>query len=96
MSLIYYNFLGAQEFKCSQCYRLKMSLSNHKRVIHGNPKLYPCTCCEYTAKSKQFIKSIHEKIKETCEVFGKQFSNSPNLNTHKKNYLNSSSIEKMK
>ena len=57
------------EFKCSQCdkcYRLKMSLSNHKRLIHGNPKLYPCTRCEYTAKSNQdcemYIKSIHGKI----------------------------------
>ena len=70
------------EFNCSQCdkcYSLKMSLSNHKRLIHGNPKLHPCTHCDYKAKSNQdcemHIKSIHKKIKET---------NSPNLNRHRK------------
>ena len=76
------------------------SLSNHKRLIHGNPKLHPCTHCEYKAKSKEHcemhIKSIHEKIKEKCTVCGKQFSNSHNLNRHrKKNHLNSSYIENM-
>ena len=92
------------EFNCSQCdkcYSLKMSLSNHIRIIHGNPKLHPCTHCDYKAKSKQncemHIKSIHKKFKEICEVCGKQFSNSPNLNRHRrrKNHLNSSNIENM-
>ena len=75
--------------KCENCYSSKMSLSNHKRLMHGNPKLYPCTQCEYISKCKQnckmHIRAIHDKIKELCKVCGKQYSSKNNLHRHKKN-----------
>ena len=79
------------EFKCGQCdkcYASKMSLSQHRRLIHGNPKLYPCTLCEYVSKTRQkserHIRAVHEKIKETCEICDKQYSSKNNLHRHKK------------
>ena len=79
------------KFSCSQCekcYGSKMSLSNHKRLNHGNPKLYPCTLCQYTSKMRQVcemhIRAVHEKIREFCEVCGKHYSSKNNLHRHKK------------
>ena len=69
------------DFKCTQCeknYRSKMALSNHKRLIHGNPKVHSCIQCEYTTKIKRdcnmHIRSIHEKIQEECLECGKKYS----------------------
>ena len=68
------------EFKCSECdkcYTIKMSLSNHKRLIHGNPKLFPCTQCEYTPRIKRDCEMhrrlIHEKIKELSDIYVGEF-----------------------
>ena len=79
------------EFKCAccdKCCASKQSLSIHKRLIHGNPKLYPCTQCEYAAKTRKncerHIRAVHEKIKEICEICENQYSTMDNLNRHKK------------
>ena len=60
--------INIMKFSCSQCekcYGSKMSLSNHKRLNHGHPKLYPCTLCQYTSKMRQVcemhIRAVHEK-----------------------------------
>ena len=79
------------EFPCIQCekiYRSKMSLSNHKRLTHGNPKVHPCIQCDYQTKIKRdcnmHIKSVHEKIQEECLQCGKRYSNIYNLMRHKR------------
>lgn len=65
-----------------------MCLSNHKRLKHGNPKQFPCTHCKYVSTNRghceMHIRSQHENIKEICAKCGKQFSNQPNLNRHKR------------
>ena len=67
-----------------------MSFSNHKRLAHGNPKVYSCIECEYKTKIKRdcnmHIRSIHEKIQEECLECGKRYSNINNLNRHKRKY----------
>ena len=81
------------DFKCIQCeksYRSKMALSNHKRLIHGNPKVHSCIQCEYTTKIKRdqdmHIRSVHEKIQEECMECGKKYSNIYNLKRHKRKH----------
>ena len=67
-----------------------MTLSNHKRLVHGNPRVYLCTKCEYTTKIKRdqdmHIRSVHEKIQEECLECGKKYSNIYNLKRHKRKH----------
>ena len=71
---------------CNASYSLRMSLSNHKRLKHGDTKKFNCQQCEYVTSKKgnyeQHIRSIHEKIREICLYCGKSFSDKPNLNKH--------------
>ena len=74
---------------CDQCdatYPVKKSLSNHKRLKHGNPIQFNCEHCVYATTKKgnleQHVKSVHEKVKEICETCGKNFSDKPTLNRH--------------
>ena len=73
---------------CEKSYGNKMTLSNHKRLVHGDPKVYICTKCEYTTKIKRdcdmHIRSLHEKIQEECLECGKKYSNIYNLKRHKR------------
>ena len=75
---------------CEKCYGSKMTLSNHKRLVHGNPRVYLCTKCEYTTKIKRdqdmHIRSVHEKIQEECMECGKKYSNIYNLKRHKRKH----------
>jgi len=68
-------------YPCDQCdasFPVKMSLSNHKRLKHGDVKQFNCEKCVYATSKKenlqQHIQSVHEKVKETCETCGKNFS----------------------
>ena len=65
-----------------------MSLSNHKRLKHGDVNKFNCTKCTYTTLNKTHLqhhmKSVHEKNKFTCDTCNKEFSNKQNLNKHKK------------
>ena len=79
------------EFKCCLCpktYKIKMCLTNHVRMKHGNPKQYQCTNCEYLTSNKghweTHIRSQHEHLKEPCDVCGKEFSNRSNVYRHKR------------
>ena len=85
------------EFKCGQCsksYTIKMYLTNHARMKHGNPKQFQCKYCEYLTPHKghleTHIRSQHENIKELCSGCGKQFSNQSNvyqiISNHIKSY----------
>jgi len=55
-----------------------MSLSNHKRLKHGDVKQFNCEKCVYATSKKenlqQHVRSVHEQIKETCGTCGKNFS----------------------
>ena len=78
---------------CEKCYGSKMTLSNHKRLVHGNPRVYLCNKCEYTTKIKRdqdmHIRSVHEKIQEECSECGKKYSNIYNLKRHeRKHHMN--------
>ena len=74
---------------CDQCdatYPVKKSLSNHKRLKHGDVKQFHCEHCVYSTFNKthleQHVRSLHEKIKEICESCGKEFSDKSHLNRH--------------
>ena len=76
-------------FNCDQCdatYPVRKSLVNHKRLKHSDAKLFACSQCIYTTTKKanleQHIRSLHEKVKETCEVCRKTFFDKSNLRKH--------------
>ena len=78
-------------YPCDQCdatYPVRKSLSNHKRLKHGDVKQFNCEKCVYATINKthleQHIQSVHEQIRETCETCGKNFSDKSHLNRHKK------------
>ena len=78
-------------YPCDQCdatYPVRKSLSNHKRLKHGDVKQFNCEKCVYATTKKenlqQHIQSVHEQIKETCGTCGKNFSKKSNLNKHMK------------
>ena len=51
---------------CNASYPLRMSLSNHKRLKHGDTKKFNCQQCEYVTSKKgnyeQHIRYINEKL----------------------------------
>ena len=78
-------------YPCDQCdasFPVRMSLSNHKRLKHGDVKQFNCEHCVYNTTKKdhlqQHVKSVHEKVKEICDKCGKKFSDKSNLNKHMK------------
>ena len=78
-------------FACDLCdatYPVRHSLSNHKRLKHGDAAQFNCTKCTYATTKKenldQHVRSVHEKIKVTCDICNKEFSKTPNLNKHKR------------
>ena len=76
-------------FNCDQCdatYPVRKSLVNHKRLKHSDAKLFSRKQCIYTTTNishlEQHIRSLHEKVKETCEVCRKTFFDKSNLRKH--------------
>ena len=76
--------------ECDATYPVRMSLSNHKRLKHGDVKQFNCEHCVYTSTKKgnleQHIQSVHNKEKVICETCGKNFSKKSHLNRHIKNF----------
>ena len=72
--------------QCDATYPVRMSLSNHKRLKHGNAKQFNCEKCVNTSSNKthleQHVQSVHEKEKVICKTCGKNFSDKSNLNKH--------------
>ena len=90
-------------FMCDECgatYPVRMSLSNHKRLKHGDAKQFNCEHCVYTTTKKenlqQHVRSQHEKVKEICETCGKSFSDKSNLNKHVKKFHSENKEEETK
>ena len=58
--------------ECDATYPVRMSLSNHKRLKHGDAKQFYCEHCVYTTSNKthlqQHIQSVHDKEKVTSIV----------------------------
>ena len=54
--------------ECDATYPVRMSLSNHKRLKHGDAKQFNCEHCVYTTTKKdhlqQHVRSQHEKSKK--------------------------------
>ena len=55
-------------YPCDQCdasFPVRMSLSNHKRLKHGDAKQFNCEKCVYTSNKKenlqQHVRSVHKK-----------------------------------
>ena len=78
-------------FTCDLCdasYPVRHSLSNHKRLKHGDAAQFNCTKCTYATTKKenldQHVRSVHENVKVICNICGKNFSDKPNLNKHKR------------
>ena len=76
-------------FTCEHCdasYPVRKSLLNHKRLKHGDAKLFACQHCIYATTNKvhleQHVRSQHDKVKEICEICDKEFSDKSNLNKH--------------
>ena len=76
-------------FKCEKCdagYPLRMSLLNHIKIKHGNAKQFACQHCVYSTSKKdhleQHVRSLHQGIKEICDICGRNFSDKSNLNKH--------------
>ena len=79
------------EFTSDQChatYTVNKSLTNHKRLKHGDVNHFNCAHCVYVTLNKthleQHVRSVHEKIKEICETCSKEFSDKSHLNRHKR------------
>ena len=76
-------------FNCEYCdasYPVRKSLINHKRLKHGNHEEFKCQHCVYATTNRshyeRHVRSLHEKVKEICEVCGKGFSDISYLNKH--------------
>ena len=84
--------------ECEATYPVRMSLSNHKRLKHGDAKQFNCEHCVYTTTKKenlvQHVRSQHEKVKEICETCGKNFTDKPTLNAHIKKF-HSETVQKV-
>ena len=72
--------------KCDASYPVRKSLVNHKRLKHSDAKLFACTQCIYVTINRshleQHSRSLHEKVKEICEVCRKTFTDKSNFNKH--------------
>ena len=65
-------------FMCDECdatYPVRISLSNHKRLKHGDVLQFNCEHCVYSTTKKdhleQHVKSVHDKEKVICETCGR-------------------------
>ena len=90
-------------FMCDQCdasYPVRKSLSNHKRLKHGDAKQFNCEKCVYTSNKKenlqQHVRSVHEKVKEMCETCGKNFSKKSHLIRHVRRLHTKTQVTKRK
>ena len=90
-------------FPCDQCdatYPVRKSLSNHKRLKHGDVKQFSCEKCVYTSNKKenihQHVRSVHKKVKETCETCGKNFSKKSHLIRHVRQLHTKTQVTKRK
>ena len=90
-------------YPCNQCdasFPVRMSLSNHKRLKHGDTKQFNCEKCVYTTSKKenlkQHVQSVHKKVKETCETCGKEFSKKSHLIRHVRRFHTKTQVTKRK
>ena len=79
---------------------MKKSLSNHKRLKHGDVKQYNCEHCVYSTLNKthleNHVRSQHLKVKEVCESCSKEFSDKSHLNRHVRQFHSETVQEKRK
>ena len=78
--------MGLNFDQCGASYPVRKSLTNHKRLKHGDAMQFTCKQSTYVTTKKenyrQHATSLHEKVREMCVVCGKDFSDKPNINKH--------------
>ena len=77
--------LKCSEESCNMKFSHKDSLNRHTEAVHRDIR-YPCSECDYQAKSisylKNHVKTIHEGVRYECKECENQFTTESSLRVH--------------
>lgn len=90
LRVVFFTFL----FRCDLCGKFSYSKSvidQHLRIKHSTDRKFMCSTCGKSFKTQQTLlthgqKHLPDELKSflECDICHKKFTNSSNLNTHKK------------
>ena len=78
---------------CDKSFTQRPHLKKHKITVHLSSENLPCKICDFKGKTQEHlnkhIKNMHLRGDPVeCEQYLKKFSNTANLNSHKKIHTN--------